>query len=375
MKMLSQKELIYHCYPNFPIQDDGGMAVYVRSLLNYHSPNVSAHVLESLKGVNQRQCKLLHIHGRPLLKELDGSCPVVYTHHNHSSYCPSGTKYLANSKIQCDRKMSGIGCIQGHVLDKCGSLRPHHIARNLQGAYQELSLLKEHNILVIANSDYVRTQLIANEFPPERVITLKLGIPRPQNPSHSLTYEIFQKQKLLFVGRLTPGKGVEWLLEALVHLSSSIHLEIAGEGWAKQRLEQQARNLGVDKRVTWHGWCRREKLDMLFNQCFAVIFPSVWPEPAGLVTLEAYAHRRPIIASAVGGIPEYIVNGETGQLVQPNNTLALVQEITNFSLNFDQCRTIGEMGYLRLQEEFLLERHAESLQNIYKKAITMFHEQ
>jgi glycosyltransferase involved in cell wall biosynthesis len=372
--MLDNAKLVHHCYANFPTHDDGGMATYVRSLLHYRYPNVSPTVLDSPKNVDQKQCLLLHVHGRPPLHELSGECPVVYTHHNHSSYCPSGTKYLASAKTQCDRKMSVLGCTYGHIADRCGSLRPQNIVRNIKGAFQELELLKSFKVLVIANSEYVRTQLIANGFPNDQVITLKLGIQLPQEPSYPLTYENFKKQRILFVGRLLPDKGVEWLLEALANVTPLIHLDIAGEGWARPRLEKKARLLGVENQVTWHGWCSRKKLDKLFKQCFAVVFPSVWPEPAGLVTLEAYSHHRPIIASSVGGIPEYISNGKTGQLVQPNNISELVEEITDFSLNFDKCRMFGDMGYQLLQQEYLIDRHVEKLQHIYEKAIIIFHE-
>jgi glycosyltransferase involved in cell wall biosynthesis len=375
MKMSDNKKLIHHCYSNFPTLDDGGMATYVRSLLNERSPNVSPTVLSSLKNFDQSQCLLLHVHGRPPLQELTGECPVVYSHHNHSSYCPSGTKYLATSKSQCDRNMSILACTYGHVVDRCGSLRPQNILRNLRGSFHELELLKQLKILVIANSDYIRTQMIANGFPSEYVMTLKLGIPSPQTPSQPLTHEIFQRRRILFVGRLIPEKGVEWLLEALAQMSSPVYLDIAGEGWAKPRLEKRVRQLGLQKWVTWHGWCSREKLDHLFSQCFTVVFPSVWPEPAGLVTLEAYAHHRPIIASAIGGIPEYISNGKTGQLVQSNNVSDLVEKITDFSLNFDKSRTMGEMGYQQLQQEFLMESHVHQLQKIYEKAVFLFHNQ
>jgi glycosyltransferase involved in cell wall biosynthesis len=372
--MFDNKKLIHHCYTNFPARDDGGMATYVRSLLHYRHPNTSSTVLDSLKNVDQSQYSLLHVHGKAPLQDLRGECPVVYTHHNHSSYCPSGTKYLTTAKTQCDRRMSLWGCVYGHVANRCGSLRPQNILHNLLGSFQELQTLKQLKIVVIANSNFVRTEMIANGFPPERVITLKLGIQLPKEPLKPLVKEIFQNQRILFVGRLIPEKGIEWLLEALANTSAKIHLDIAGEGWARSKLEQRSQQLGLEKRVTWHGWCSRGKLNRLYQQCFAVVFPSVWPEPAGLVTLEAYAHHRPIIASSIGGIPEYILNEKTGQLVKPHDTLALAKAINDFASNFEKCALIGAMGHKLLQEEFLIENHVYKLQKIYENAITIFHD-
>jgi len=68
-------------------------------------------------------------------------------------------------------------------------------------------------------------------------------------------------------------------------------------------MEKLVNQLGLNNRVTWHGWCNSERMDVLYQQCFAIIFPSVWPEPAGLITLEAYARYRPVIASKLVEFP------------------------------------------------------------------------
>lgn len=370
--MFDRQGLVYHCYPYLPSQTDGGMATYMHSLLNHQSPIFNKQVLTSLKGVDQKQFYLLHVHARPTLKELQGTCPIVYTLHNHSSYCPSGTKYLARDGRCCDRKMSYFDCVYGHLIDGCGSRRPQTMLHNLQGSFRELEILKKLKIVVAANSNYVRIQLIENGFPPEQVVTLRLSIQSPAIPTEPLTPEIHQKQRILFVGRITPEKGLDWLLRSLQLTSANIRLDIAGEGWAKAQMEQLSRKLGVEDRVAWHGWCSKEKLEMLYRQCFAVVFPSIWPEPAGLITLEAYTHYRPIIASAVGGIPEYIRDGETGILVEPNDSEALARAITCLGSDFNGSRSMGKMGHDWLHEEFSMDTHVKHLQRIYEKAVALY---
>jgi glycosyltransferase involved in cell wall biosynthesis len=369
--MLHRKELVYHCYPDLPSQTDGGMATYMHSLINHQSSFFSKQILTSLKDKDQKQFHLIHVHARHLLHELQGTCPVVYTHHNHSSYCPSGTKYLAREGKCCDRKMSYFDCVYGHLIDECGSRRPQTILHNLQGSFGELEILKKFKIVVAANSDYVRMQLIENGFPPEQVVTLRLSIQSPAIPTEPLTSEIHQQQRILFVGRITPEKGLDWLLRSLQLTSTNIRLDIAGEGWAKAKMEQLSRKLGLEDRVTWHGWCSKEKLERLYRQCFAVVFPSIWPEPAGLITLEAYAHHRPIIASAVGGIPEYIRDGETGILVEPNDSEALASAITCLGSDFNGSRSMGKMGHDWLHAEFSMDTHVKHLQRIYEKAVAL----
>ena len=104
-----------------------------------------------------------------------------------------------------------------------------------------------------------------------------------------------------------------------------------------------------------------------------MIFPSVWPEPAGLVTLESYARFRPVIASDVGGIPEHVHAGKTGILVEPNNTQQLAAAIADLANDFDKARAIGIAGNELFHSEFTLGIHAQKLQKIYESAIAKFH--
>ncbi|OKH47022.1 hypothetical protein NIES2101_24200 [Calothrix sp. HK-06] len=144
----------------------------------------------------------------------------------------------------------------------------------------------------------------------------------------------------------------------------SIQLDIAGDGWDKQRLEKLAYQMGLNNRIVWHGWCKGEKLEKLYNQSSAVIFPSVWHEPAGLITLEAYARYRPIIASAVDGIPEH-VRKETGIVVESNNIDQLAGAISDLSNDYQKSRVLGEQGHALLMQELTLEIHTQRLQRIY----------
>jgi glycosyltransferase involved in cell wall biosynthesis len=363
--------MIHHCSA-VDIRGGGGIETYLSSLLQFKLVDVSDRVLTSLKDLDQRQFKLLHLHGSELLGELQSKCPVLYTLHNHDPYCPSGNKYLATSGVSCDRQMSYLTCTWGHLVDGCGSRRPQNIIMNLQRSHWELEILKKLKIPVIANSDYVREQLLKHGLQPEQAVTLRCGVAIPKAFTEPLTLENHQNQRILFAGRISPNKGLEWLLKALTFTNRRIQLDVAGEGWDRPRMEKLAQQLGVSDRVTWHGWCSDEKLGELYNQCFSVIFPSIWPEPAGLVTLEAYAHYRPVIASSVGGIPEHLRHGETGILVPANDIKKLVAAITELSINYQKSRQMGEQGHAWFSEEFTLKVHVERLQKIYEKTISSF---
>jgi glycosyltransferase involved in cell wall biosynthesis len=368
---MSTENLIHHCYSR-TISAGGGVKTYVDSLLDCGLSGVSNRLITSLKDVNQKQLKLLHFHDADMLTEFRGECPAVYTLHNHKPYCPSGTKYLKANQSCCDREMSYLACTWGHLVDGCGSRRPQNIFQDLQESRWQLDALKKLRVSVIANSDYVRRHLVRNGLPPEQTLTLRNGIAVPRADAQPLTRDIHQQQRILFVGRIVPEKGLSWLLKALQLSDPQIQLDIAGEGWAQPQMQKLAKQLGLSNRVTWHGWCNRDQLEALYHQCFSVIFPSIWPEPAGLVTLEAYAHCRPVIASAVGGIPEHVRHGETGILVSANDVRKLVAAITELSSSYQKSRQIGEQGYAWFLEEFTLEVHVARLQKIYEKTVSGF---
>ena len=369
---MTDKKLIHLCACS-DISTGGGFQTYVSSLANYRIPGVSERVITSLEGVDQSQFKLLHAQEEMILREITGECPSLFTAHNHTPYCPSGTKYLPDSGVCCERSMSVGGCTWGHLVNGCGSRRPQNIIHKVSNSYRLLGKLKELKIPVIANSDYVRQQLISNGLPPDQTVTLRCGTPIPKSATAPLTREIHQNQRILFAGRIVPDKGLEWLIKALAKTDSPVHLDIAGEGWERPRMEKLVNQLGLNNRVTWHGWCNSERIDVLYQQCFAIIFPSVWPEPAGLITLEAYARYRPIIASRVGGIPEHLLNGETGILVPLNDIKQLAAALTELSTNYQKSRLFGQQGHAWFLKEFTMEVHVNKLQKIYEKTIDYFH--
>ncbi|BAY13427.1 glycosyltransferase family 4 protein [Calothrix sp. NIES-2098] len=366
------KTMIYQCSAA-NLSGGGGIETYVASLVLSQISGISDRAIASLKNVDQRQFKLLHVHDADMLGDLRQECPVIFTLHNHSSYCPSGTKYLADRGVECDRSLNPLGCAWGHLVDGCGSRRPKNIIQDWWNAYHPLDTLKKLKIPVIANSDYVRQQIINSGLPSQQVVTLRYGVKIPKTSAEPLTFSTHQNQRILFVGRIIANKGIGWLIQALSKTDPSVHLDIAGDGWGKPSMEKLADRLGLSNRITWHGWCSGDKLEALYQQCFTVVFPSLWPEPAGLVTLEAYARYRPIIASAVGGIPEHVQEGETGILVPPNNIEKLAAAINELASNYAKTRLMGEQGQAWFQREFTIDVHIKRLEKIYEKTISDFH--
>jgi glycosyltransferase involved in cell wall biosynthesis len=133
---------------------------------------------------------------------------------------------------------------------------------------------------------------------------------------------------LVFAGRLGPQKDVGTLLEALGPVPT-VTLAIAGDGPERAALERRAAELGLDARVRFLGSVPRETVLRLFGAADASVLPSAW-ENFPHTVVEALAVGCPVIASAVGGVPEVVVDGENGLLVPARDAHALAAAIARF---------------------------------------------
>ena len=157
---------------------------------------------------------------------------------------------------------------------------------------------------------------------------------------------------LLFVGRLRIRKGVEVLFEALRSLVGARVL-IAGDGEHRGALEAKAGELGLvaSGAVSFLGRCGAPRVAGLLSGAAALVVPSTY-EGMPLVVLEAMAAGIPVVASRVSGIPEVVVDGETGWLVPAEDPAALAGALAEVLADRAEARRRGEAGRLRVAERY-----------------------
>lgn len=132
---------------------------------------------------------------------------------------------------------------------------------------------------------------------------------------------------LVYVGRLVTEKGLWTLLEAMAAQRSATELILMGEGPLREPIEAYMRRGGHRFRVRFAGYVPPSEMRATLLEGCAVVVPSLWEEPLGLVVWEALACGIPVIASAVGGIPEMIRDGGNGILVPKGDAGALAAAI------------------------------------------------
>jgi glycosyltransferase involved in cell wall biosynthesis len=139
---------------------------------------------------------------------------------------------------------------------------------------------------------------------------------------------------VLFAGRLIAAKGVDILLDALPLVSVPVHLHIAGDGPERDALLARAQELGVQDRVTFHGWIANEQLWRLYREMHLFVHPGRWPEPCGRTVQEAMTIGIPIVVSNTGG-PPWLV-GDFGRTFEPGDRAGLARSIEMQLTRYDE---------------------------------------
>jgi glycosyltransferase involved in cell wall biosynthesis len=175
--------------------------------------------------------------------------------------------------------------------------------------------------------------------------------------------------RLVVVGRLIPIKGHDVLLHALAAAREDVPgvtLEIAGDGALEAELRATVTRLSLDDAVTFLG--RVERVGEVFERSEVVVVPSLG-EGFGMVALEAMERGRPVIASAVGGLPEVVQDGRSGLLVPPSDVGQLADAIRALAPNHARTAAFGDSGRARAVEEFSQERCTARTVELYRAAL------
>lgn len=171
-----------------------------------------------------------------------------------------------------------------------------------------------------------RVEILQNPLPLDDVKPRGTRIPR--------------KTRFLYVGQLEAHKGIRELLHAVESMGEDVELHIAGEGSLSEYVTERAE---LDTRVNFHGFVSLNHLIDLLRSTDAVIVPSVCYENSPTVIYEASLAGVPVIASRIGGIPELVVEGETGLLVAPGDEQDLVRAMREIHMSCDVWWSKGDV--------------------------------
>jgi glycosyltransferase involved in cell wall biosynthesis len=330
---------------------------------DFEQPIVVPTEIELYQQAQKLGLDILHLH-RPVHTRPPAELPAIRTLHGHQPYCPSGSRYLNRWQKPCDRAYSLHGCLWGSLVDHCGSIRPHNLLHNFQETWHEMATLA--TIPVITVSHFLKDQMVRSGYAAEMIQVLHL---MPPDMAELPPLPQGDQPHFVFLGRISPAKGVAWLLRALQQVSVPIHVDIAGEGDQELAMRELCKDLQLDDRVTFHGWVDRQQVEALIRQARAIVFPSIWHEPGGTIAFEAMVQSRPVIMSRVGGMPEVVLDEVNGLLADPNDIAGLAACIERLAIDGALAQSMGEAGRKMATEQYALSIHIEKLMNSYRQVI------
>ena len=284
--------------------------------------------------------------------------PVIWTLHDYQLICPN-ISFLAHGSI-CERckkhKYYWPPIIQCKKSSFAASLMSsiEIILHNMMGIDRLINMY-------IAPSQFLKDKFIEFGFKKEKISQVSHFI------NDDLIIESTEEDDYyLFVGRITEEKGVKTLIDAAVKVNSS-RLKIIGAGPLLEQKIMYAEEKDKNKIIDFLGYMNHEEVFKILNRCKFLVVPSQWYETSGLVILEAFACGKPVIGAHIGGIPELIINYETGLTFRMGDADDLSSKIKYMIDNPKETRRMGRNAIEYLKKELNAEMHYKKIVEIYNK--------
>ncbi len=227
---------------------------------------------------------------------------------------------------------------------------------------------------VVAVSKMMKEDILNNfSVDPGRITVIHNGIDLETWNRRPLSDELRERYGIaedyvLFVGRPTAQKGMEYLIDAADDIPVQVVLEAVGAD-TKDYENRMMQKVEGKKNIVWiHENLGDVKNVELYSSARVFICPSVY-EPFGIINLEAMACETPVVATAVGGIPEVVVPEETGILVDPADSGQIAEAVNRLLKNPELADRMGKKGRQRVEEKFSWDSIAARTRDMYRELL------
>ena len=239
-------------------------------------------------------------------------CKIVFTAHDYQLICPNHMLNNPNTRMNCEKCLGGhyFNCLRGKCIH--GSTLKSVIGMieaifwNLNGAYKYIDT-------IICCSHFMKTKLDSNAMFEKKTVVMHNFIDRVE------WKDIKKKDYILYFGRFSEEKGIGTLIE-VCKAFPNINFIFAGTGPLEKRLESISNIKNV-------GFKKDKELEILIREARFSIYPSEWYENGPFSVMESQMFGTPVLGSNIGGIPELIKIGKTGELFESGNMKDLKSKI------------------------------------------------
>jgi glycosyltransferase involved in cell wall biosynthesis len=285
--------------------------------------------------------------------------PIVMTAHDLKLACPA-YKMLSHGRV-CERCHGGK--IHNVLVHRCvkDSVALSGLVLLETMVHRGFGLYRDTLDRIVTPSRFYRDKLVEWGWDAKRIAYIPNFIDAGDFLPCTDASNYF-----VYAGRLAPEKGLATLVRATA--LSQQRLVIAGTGPEEAALRQLATEVGAD--VSFAGYLKKPELQRLIGEARALVLPSEWYENAPVSVLEAYALGRPVIGTRIGGIPELILDDETGILVEPGNAEELADAMAGIA-NLPQTArdALGASGRDWVQREFSPGAYRDRTTDLYNEVI------
>jgi glycosyltransferase involved in cell wall biosynthesis len=289
----------------------------------------------------------------------DEGIPVVQTLHNYRLLCPAST-FFREGKVCEDclgKKVPWPGVL--HSCYRNSKLASAAVATML-ATHNYKQTWSEMVSAYIALTDFARNKFIEGGFPAEKIFIKPNYLQTDPGPGDG------KGNYALFVGRLTPEKGISTLLAAWRQIGSGFPLQIAGDGPLASEVEKASREM---ENVTWLKWLPREEILQRMKNASALILPSTWYEGFPMIISEAFAVGLPVITSNLGSMSSIVDHQRTGLHFEPGNAAALVEAVRWWSTHPAEAAFMRTEARLEYETKYTAEKNYAQMMNIYDSVL------
>lgn len=334
--------------------------VVAKSVLQIANPFAAATVRRAVKTFRPHLAlvNMFALYLSPSALFALGDIPYVLLVSDYKCVCPLGHRLLPDHSV-CHQPV-GIACLRSHCLSL-----PHWLRDQLR--YRRIDEVVRKAAAIVSTSDALR-ETLAEQGIDSRRVHLFSDPPAPRLPRRPASTPLF-----LFVGRLDIEKGVDTLLRAFAICHGSLaesRLRIVGRGGLRPSLEQLASSLGVQDSVTFCGWQEPQEINHELSHAWALVAPSRWPEPFGLVALEAILRGVPAVVPALGGMAETVEHGVTGLVFPAGDVRALSEQMVNLATG--RCfpeHALDPAKVAQVQDLYSREAHIAQIRSIMHEIV------
>jgi glycosyltransferase involved in cell wall biosynthesis len=311
---------------------------------------------------------------------------TVFFVHVYYGTCISGAKrFKYPTRRPCDRTF-GAACLLHYHLRGCGGKNPLTMLQYYFYQKARLANLQQFDA-VVTHSFHMYEECIKHGVDPKRLHRFFYvaqhrednsfdEIPAGERLKLYYRWEPSEPIKILFAARLEEDKGSDLILDVMKHLITMTHrtveLTIVGDGTSRARLESQSRSVALGEfasklKVNILGWQTKARVHHEMQQTDLVVFPSVWPEPFGLVGPESSQFGKPVAAFDVGGVNSWLVDDVNGFLASgnPPSSIGLAAALANCVRNEATYRRLA-LGAIEMSNRFTRISHLTELERVFQ---------